>query len=78
IIALLKPHYESEKGELIKGVVPLEKVENIKDRIVGRIQSLGRSDSDESSDSKRYKVEQVMESPVLGGSGNKEFLLKIR
>ncbi|KKR80137.1 MAG: Hemolysin A [Candidatus Daviesbacteria bacterium GW2011_GWA1_41_61] len=63
IIALLKPHYEAEKGELRKGVVPLELVENVQHRVLDKIQSLG------------FKVEEVMESPILGGGGNKEYLL---
>lgn len=65
IIALLKPHYQSEKGELVKGVVPVEKVEQIKERVLKKIQDLG------------FKVGGVIDSPILGGGGNKEFLVKI-
>lgn len=63
IIALLKPHYEADKKDLIKGILPVEKAESIKDQVVDRIQSLG------------FRVEKIMESPILGGAGNKEYLL---
>ncbi|MDD2822570.1 MAG: SAM-dependent methyltransferase [Candidatus Daviesbacteria bacterium] len=65
IIALLKPHYESSKQDLIKGVLSLEKSEEIKDQTVKKIQELG------------FKIQEEMESPILGGAGNKEFLLLI-
>ncbi|MBI2600503.1 TlyA family rRNA (cytidine-2'-O)-methyltransferase [Candidatus Daviesbacteria bacterium] len=67
IIALLKPHYETEKNNLVKGVVKPELVEKIKDEVVKKIQGLG------------FKMEGEMESPVLGsgGKGNREYLLKI-
>lgn len=62
VIALLKPHYEAEKRDLIKGVLPLEKAEEIKDQVLDRIQSLG------------FTVEKQMKSPILGGAGNMEYL----
>ncbi len=63
IIALLKPHYEASKKDLIKGVLPQEKAEIVKDQVVNRLQVTG------------YRVEKIMESPILGGAGNKEYLL---
>ncbi len=45
--------------------MPENLVESIKDEILEKIIELG------------FKVEKVMESPILGGAGNKEFLLKI-
>ena len=65
IIALLKPHYEGGQKNLVKGVVPAELVEEIKDRTIKNIENLG------------FKVESVIDSPILGGAGNKEYLLKI-
>lgn len=64
IIALLKPHYEAEK-QFKGGVVPEDQVEQIKEETIKKIQSLG------------FKVEEEMESPILGGAGNREYLLKI-
>lgn len=65
IIALLKPHYEAEKKLLQKGVLPLEIAEQVKDQVINRVQGLG------------FGVEEIMESPILGGGGNKEFLIEM-
>jgi 23S rRNA (cytidine1920-2'-O)/16S rRNA (cytidine1409-2'-O)-methyltransferase len=65
IIALLKPHYETrnKRGNLVRGVVPEEMVQGIKENAIKEIESLG------------FNIEKEMESPILGGAGNKEFLL---
>jgi len=63
IIALLKPHYEAEKKDLIKGVLPPEKAEIVKDKVIKMINDM------------RYTINDYMESPILGGAGNKEYLL---
>ena len=65
IIALLKPHYEADKRTLLKGVVRPELVKSVKDEVIKRINDLG------------FKIQDQMESPILGGAGNKEYLLKI-
>lgn len=65
IIALLKPHYEADKRDLIKGVLSPEKAEIVKDLVMKKIYDLG------------FKIISQMESPILGGAGNKEYLLKI-
>lgn len=65
IIALLKPHYETEKKNLVKGVVKEELAEKIKNEVIQNIQDLG------------FKVEDEMVSPLLGGGGNKEYLIKL-
>lgn len=66
IIALLKPHYQAEQRVLVKGVVPSDLVEEIKDKTIAEIKSIG------------FEVENVIDSPLLGGGGNKEFLLLLR
>lgn len=63
IIALLKPHYEADKRDLVKGVLPQEKAEGIKNKVLSSVEELG------------FEVEKVMDSPILGGAGNKEYLL---
>lgn len=63
IIALLKPHYEADKKDLVKGVLPQDLAEKVKDEILERLQGTG------------YSVQGVMDSPILGGAGNKEYLL---
>lgn len=65
IVALLKPHYEGGQKNLVKGVVPEDLVEEIKIRTIKNIENL------------QFKVDGVMDSPILGGAGNKEYLLKI-
>lgn len=65
IIALLKPHYEAGK-QYKGGVVPEELVGQIKDQTIEGIQDLG------------FKIQEEMESPILGGAGNHEYLLKLQ
>lgn len=72
IIALLKPHYEAEKRELIKGVLPPEKAEAVKNKVIKTINDLPAGKA-----GLRFTVNDQMDSPILGGGGNKEFLLKI-
>ncbi len=66
IVALLKPHYQTQKRDLVKGVVPEVLVESIKDQVLRNIQELG------------FDIAKQMESPILGGGGNKEYLLLIK
>jgi 23S rRNA (cytidine1920-2'-O)/16S rRNA (cytidine1409-2'-O)-methyltransferase len=65
IIALLKPHYEADRKLLIKGVLPPDISERVKDQVIKKISDFG------------FKVYEEMESPILGGGGNKEYLLLI-
>ncbi len=65
IIVLLKPHYEADKKLLVKGVLPPEIAEQVKNEVIERVKGLG------------FRVEKEMESPILGGAGNKEYLLLI-
>jgi 23S rRNA (cytidine1920-2'-O)/16S rRNA (cytidine1409-2'-O)-methyltransferase len=64
IISLLKPHYEAQREELYKGKVKEDCLNNIVDRVVASLNT---------------KVEQVVESPVVGSKGgNKEYLMLIK
>lgn len=65
IVALLKPHYQTEKKNLVRGVLPAEKALAVKDEVVGKIENL------------KFKIENCIESPILGGGGNREYLLLI-
>jgi len=65
IIVLLKPHYETDKRNLVKGVVKPELVEQVKDEVVKKIEDLG------------FKIRDQIESPILGGAGNQEYLLHL-
>ena len=65
IIALLKPHYEADKKDLVKGVLVKDLAIEVKERVIKEVEERG------------FKVEKEMESPILGGGGNLEFLLLI-
>lgn len=65
VIALLKPNYEDPK-KVKGGVVPEELVEGIVKEVRESINGLG------------FKIVSEMESPILGGKGNKEYLLLIQ
>lgn len=65
IIALLKPHYEASKKDLIKGVLPAELAEQVKDKVLEKIVNF------------QLSIVDCIESPILGGAGNKEYLLLI-
>lgn len=66
IIALLKPHYEADKKDLVKGVLSYEKAEEVKNKVIKTI-----NDS-------RFMINDFMDSPILGGAGNKEYLLLLK
>lgn len=63
VIALLKPHYEAEKTDLIKGVLKEEKLGQVKQQVKDQAGELG------------FEVIKDIKSPILGGGRNIEFLL---
>lgn len=63
VVSLLKPHYEAEEGELIKGVLPDALGDVVVERVLAKLAALHLPKPD------------VMESPIRGGAGNREFLL---
>lgn len=69
IIALLKPHYEANKRDLVKGVLPEAIAGQVKDQVVDRLQRAPEGEG--------YRVEKIIESPILGGGGNQEYLLHL-
>lgn len=66
IIALLKPHYEAEKRDLVKGVLSEDTAEKTKLKVIEKIKDLG------------FEVQDFIDSPILGGAGNREYLLYMR
>lgn len=66
IIALLKPHYEADKRQLVKGVLPVELAEEVKEKVLLKIRNL------------KLEIINEMDSPILGGAGNKEYLIKLK
>lgn len=63
IIALLKPHYEAEKRDLVKGVLPEEKLEKVRENVFEKIVNC------------QFSIVNFTDSPILGGGGNREYLL---
>lgn len=63
IISLIKPHYEAEKRNLIKGRLADEKIEEVLDQVKLDIQGL------------EAEILDIVESPIVGEKGkNREFL----
>ena len=63
IVALLKPHYQADKSKLVKGVLEEQEALRVKDEVEEEIKDLG------------FKIYDAVESPILGGGGNIEYLL---
>lgn len=63
IVALLKPHYQADKSKLVKGVLEEQEALRVKDEVEEEIKDLG------------FKIHDAIESPILGGGGNIEYLL---
>ena len=66
IIALLKPHYEANKKDLVKGVLPLAIAEQVKYQVLEKIVNF------------QLSIVNCIDSPILGGAGNKEYLLFVK
>lgn len=67
IIALLKPQYEdSELALKNKGILPKEQAKQVMEETVEKLNASG------------FKIEKTTESPILGGEGNKEYLVLIQ
>lgn len=67
IISLIKPHYEADRHQLLKGRVKEEELDKVLERTKGDIKSLG------------LEIINLVESPILGEKGkNKEFLALMR
>ncbi|OGP19122.1 MAG: hemolysin [Deltaproteobacteria bacterium GWA2_57_13] len=67
IVALIKPQFEVGKGKVGKGGVVRRAEEHL--RVIGEIQEAARGLG--------FKVAGVIESPLLGPKGNKEFFIHL-
>jgi 23S rRNA (cytidine1920-2'-O)/16S rRNA (cytidine1409-2'-O)-methyltransferase len=66
IVSLIKPHYEADKRDIIKGKLKDEKVNEVIDQVENDIEAVGG------------KIVQIVESPIIGEKGkNREFLALI-
>lgn len=66
IIALLKPHYEAEKKDLVKGILPQDKIEKVKENVFEKIKNC------------ELLIVNFTKSPILGKVGNTEYLLHLK
>ena len=62
IVTLIKPHYEAEAADLRGGVLPDERVAEVLAAVRRRLEGIGEV------------LERVIESPLRGQAGNREFL----
>jgi 23S rRNA (cytidine1920-2'-O)/16S rRNA (cytidine1409-2'-O)-methyltransferase len=63
IVALLKPHYQADKSKLVKGVLEESEALKVKEKVELEIRNL------------KFEIGNSIESPILGGGGNREYLL---
>ena len=65
IVTLIKPQYESREEERVRGVVKPECLAAVLERVKNELRHIG------------IVIRDVLESPILGEGGNKEFLALI-
>jgi 23S rRNA (cytidine1920-2'-O)/16S rRNA (cytidine1409-2'-O)-methyltransferase len=66
VVSLIKPHYEAEPGQLVKGILPAEQVDAVVSRVTGDVRAAG------------FEVVGTVRSPILGAKGNAEVLALLR
>lgn len=66
VVSLIKPHYEAEASQLVKGILPTERVEDMVTRVGGDVRAAG------------FELVQTVRSPILGAKGNAEVLAHLR
>ena len=66
VVTLIKPHYEADKGWLVKGVLPADRVDEVVEAVKGDVAAAG------------FEVVGLTRSPILGGEGNAEALAQLR
>lgn len=66
VVSLIKPHYEAEQSQLVKGVLPSTEIDAIVERVSEDIRAAG------------FEVLQTVPSPILGAKGNAEVLAYLR
>lgn len=68
VVALIKPQFEVGKSNLNnKGIVKDAKLYNV---VIDKVKQVAAE--------LKFKVSQVVDSPILGGDGNKEFLIHLQ
>jgi 23S rRNA (cytidine1920-2'-O)/16S rRNA (cytidine1409-2'-O)-methyltransferase len=65
VVSLIKPHYEAERSQLVKGILPEEEVERVVEHVRADIRTAG------------FEVLRTVRSPILGAKGNTEVLAQL-
>ena len=65
-VTLIKPHYEAERSQLVKGILPESEVDAVVERVTVDIRAAG------------FEVLQTVRSPILGAKGNVEVLAQLK
>ena len=66
VVSLIKPHYEADRSQLAKGVLPESAVDDVVARVGEDIRLAG------------FDVLATVRSPILGAKGNVEVLARLR
>lgn len=66
VVTLIKPHYEADAAQLVKGVLPADQVDAVVSRATHDIRAAG------------FEVVDTARSPILGAKGNAEVLALLR
>jgi 23S rRNA (cytidine1920-2'-O)/16S rRNA (cytidine1409-2'-O)-methyltransferase len=66
VVTLIKPHYEAERSQLVKGILPESEVDAVVERVTADIRAAG------------FGVLQTVRSPILGAKGNAEVLAQLK
>jgi 23S rRNA (cytidine1920-2'-O)/16S rRNA (cytidine1409-2'-O)-methyltransferase len=66
VVTLIKPHYEADRSQLKKGVLPAGEVDAVVERVKDDIRAAG------------FEVLRTTASPILGAKGNVEVLAQLK
>jgi 23S rRNA (cytidine1920-2'-O)/16S rRNA (cytidine1409-2'-O)-methyltransferase len=66
VVSLIKPHYEAERSQLVKGILPEADVDAVVQRVTADIRAAG------------FDVLRTVRSPILGAKGNTEVLAQLQ
>jgi 23S rRNA (cytidine1920-2'-O)/16S rRNA (cytidine1409-2'-O)-methyltransferase len=62
VVTLIKPHYEAEASQRVKGILRDDCLDSVVTRVAGQIASMG------------LEVKGIVQSPIVGTGGNRELL----
>lgn len=66
VVTLIKPHYEADSSQLLKGVLPEADVDGVVNAVHADVVAAG------------FELVRIVRSPILGAKGNVEVLAELR